>query len=149
MRIAIAADHAGWEDKTWLADRLKELGHEVTDFGTDSAESCDYPDYAAKAARAVASGECERGILICGTGIGISMAANKINGIRAAACQTVDAAKLSRLHNDANVLCLGARGTEHDAMAELVDVWLTSEFEGGRHERRVGKIMGLERGETS
>ena len=146
MKIAIAADHAGWEDKTWLAGRLSELGHDVADLGTDSAESCDYPDYAEKAARVVASGECERGILVCGTGIGMSLAANKINGIRAAACQTVAAAKLSRLHNDANMLCLGSRVSTRGVMEEIVDVWLASEFEGGRHERRVGKITALEQG---
>jgi ribose 5-phosphate isomerase B len=144
LKIAIAADHAGWEDKTRLAGRLTQLGHEVEDFGTGSAESCDYPDYAAKAAKAVACGECNRGILICGTGIGMSLAANKIAGIRAAACQTVGAARLSRRHNDANVLCLGSRVTDGDAMMEITDVWLASEFEGGRHERRVEKIMALE-----
>lgn len=148
MKIAIAADHAGWEDKTWLAGRLRELGHEAVDFGTDSVEPCDYPDYAEKAAKAVASDKCERGILICGTGVGMSLAANKINGIRAAACQTVEAARLSRLHNNANVLCLGSRVTDRDTMNELVDVWLASEFEGGRHGRRVGKIMALEQGGT-
>lgn len=148
MRIAIAADHAGWEDKTWLADRLSELGHEVTDFGTDSAEPCDYPDYAERAASAVASGECERGILVCGTGVGMSLAANKINGIRAAACQTVEAARLSRLHNDANVLCLGSRVSTRGLIEEIIDVWFACEFEGGRHERRVGKIMALEQGGT-
>ena len=146
MKIAIAADHAGWKDKTWLADRLRELGHEVADFGTDSAESCDYPDYAEKAASAVASGECERGVLICGTGIGMSLAANKMSGIRAAACQTIEAARLSRLHNDANILCLGSRVSTRGVMEEIIDVWLASEFQGGRHERRVGKIMALEQG---
>lgn len=146
MKIAIASDHAGWEDKTWLIDRLTRLGYDMQDFGTDSAESCDYPDYAEKAARAVASGECERGILVCGTGVGMSLAANKINGIRAAACQTVEAAKLSRLHNDANILCLGSRVSTRGVMEEVTDVWLALEFEGGRHERRVGKIMALEQG---
>jgi len=148
LKIAIAADHAGWENKVWLAERLAQLGYEVEDFGTDSAESCDYPDYAVRAAKAVVSGECGRGILVCGTGIGMSMAANKVNGIRAAACQTLEAAKLSRLHNNANVLCLGSRVTDRDTIAEIVDVWLASEFEGGRHERRVRKIMELEHGEA-
>ena len=147
MKIAVAADHAGWQDKTWLLERLRALGHEVEDFGTDSDESCDYPDFAAKAARAVAGGGYDRGMLICGTGVGMSMAANKIKGVRAAACQTVDAARLSREHNDANVLCLGARVTDHETMREIVDVWLASAFEGGRHARRVDKLMALEEGE--
>ncbi len=147
MKIAVAADHAGWQDKTWLLERLRDLGHEVVDFGTGSEESCDYPDYAAAAAQAVAGGACDRGVLVCGTGVGMSMAANKVNGIRAAACQTVDAARLSREHNGANVLCLGARVTDRETMQEIVDVWLASAFEGGRHGRRVDKIMALEEGE--
>lgn len=148
MKIAVAADHAGWADKVWLAERLRRLGHEVEDFGAESDEPSDYPDFAAKAAGAVASGECERAVLICGTGIGMSVAANKVRGIRAAACQTADAAKLSRAHNDANVLCVGSRLTCREAISEIVAVWLATEFEGGRHEERVNKVMALEERET-
>ena len=146
MRIAVAADHAGRADKDHLAGHLRDLGHEVADLGTDSDESCDYPDYAARVARAVACAECERGVLVCGTGIGMSMAANKVRGVRAAACQTVEAARLSRAHNDANVLCLGSRITDRDAMRAIVDIWIGTAFEAGRHERRVGKITALEQG---
>jgi len=148
VKIAVAADHAGWADKVWLAGRLRELGHEVEDFGADSDEPCDYPDFAATAAGAVASGECERAVLVCGTGIGMSVAANKVRGIRAAACQTAGAAKLSRAHNDANVLCVGSRLTDRGTMSEIVDVWLATEFGGGRHAERVNKVMALEEKET-
>ena len=148
MKIAMAADHAGWKDKDRLADRLRDLGHEVEDFGTDSGESCDYPDFAAKAAGAVAAAACDVGILVCGTGIGMSMTANKVRGIRAAACQTTDAARLSREHNDANVLCVGSRVTDAGTMDAIVDAWLGAEFQGGRHARRVSKIMALEEGGT-
>ena len=144
MKIAAAADHAGWKDKVWLVERLKSLGHEVVDFGTDSEESCDYPDYAAKAARAVAEGTCHKGVLVCGTGIGMAMAANKVKGIRAAACESVAAARYSRSHNDANVLCVASRFSSREVIREIVDVWLATDFEGGRHERRVAKIMALE-----
>ncbi len=148
MRIAVAADHAGWKDKVWLAEYLKSLGHDVTDTGTDSEQSCEYPDFAVKAAKAVAEGRCDLAILVCGTGIGMSMAANKVKGIRAAACQCVDAARASRTHNDANVLCVGSRVSSPESMREIVDVWLASEFEGGRHERRVEKINALDRGKV-
>ncbi len=148
MKIAAAADHAGWKDKEWLVGRLRSLGHEVADFGTDSEESCDYPDYAARAARAVASGDCDKGVLVCGTGIGMAIAANKIQGIRAAACESVTAARYSRTHNDANVLCLGSRLTPRETMQEMVDVWLGAVFQGGRHERRVRKIAALDEGKA-
>ena len=144
MKIAVASDHAGWKDKTRLIEHLAALGHDVTDFGTDSEESTDYPDYAAKAARAVTQGKCDQAVLVCGTGIGMSMAANKIRGIRAAACQTVDAARFSRAHNNANVLCLGARLSSPASMREIVDTWLATNFDGGRHARRVDKITALE-----
>jgi ribose 5-phosphate isomerase B len=144
MKIALGADHAGWAAKEWLAGYLRERGHEVVDFGTTSEDSCDYPDFAAKAAEAVASGRCEQGMLVCGTGVGMSMAANKVHGIRAAAVQCVDAARLARAHNNANVLCLGARLTTTEVMRTIVDTWLGTSFEGGRHQRRVDKITAME-----
>ena len=148
MRIAVAADHAGWKDKTWVAERLRKLGHEVTDFGTDSAESCDYPDFAVAVATAVADGRCDQGVLVCGTGIGMSIAANKVKGVRAAACQCAEAAKFGRAHNDANVLCMGSRLTDRETMAAILDAWLATPFEGGRHEHRVNKINSLDQGRT-
>ena len=144
MKIAVASDHVGWKDKTRLIERLEALGHDVTDFGTDSEESTDYPDYAAKAARAVTQGKCDQAVLICGTGIGMSMAANKIRGIRAAACQTVDAARFSRAHNNANVLCLGARLSSPATMRVLFDLGLAPIGSGGGMARRVDKISALE-----
>jgi len=146
MRIGIGADHAGRQDKTWLVGRLRELGHAVEDFGTHSDAPSDYPDYAAEVARAVSEGRCDRGVLICGTGIGMSMAANKVPGIRAAACQTVEAARYGRAHNDANVLCVGSRVIPHEVMSDILDMWLSTAFEGGRHERRVEKINRLDEG---
>lgn len=145
MKIAVAADHAGREDKTWLAARLRELGHEATDFGTNSAEPCDYPDFAVAAAAAVADGRCDQAVLVCGTGIGMSIAANKVKGVRAAACQCVEAAKYARAHNDANVLCMGSRLTGREAMDAILAAWLATPFEGGRHARRVNKINSLDR----
>jgi ribose 5-phosphate isomerase B len=144
MKIAIGADHAGFQEKNRLAEYLRSAGHEVVDCGTDSAESTDYPEYAARVAEAVASGQVERGVLVCGTGIGMSMAANKINNIRAAACQIPEAARFSRAHNDANVLCLGARLNTPDQMREIADVWFRTGFDGGRHARRIGEIRDLE-----
>lgn len=146
MKIAMAADHAGWKDKTRLVDYVRSLGHEVVDFGTDSDAACDYPDYAARAAAAVADGRCDQGILVCGTGIGMSIVANKFRGIRAANCWCAEAARYARTHNDANVLCLGSRLTTSEAMREIVDAWLSAAFQGGRHERRVQKIRNLEEG---
>ncbi len=148
MKIAVAADHAGWKDKEWLVGHLRSLGHEVVDFGTDSAEPCDYPDYAARVARAVAAGDCEKGILVCGTGIGMAIAANKIKGIRAASCESVAAARYSGTHNAANVLCLGSRLTPRETMREMVEAWLGAVFQGGRHERRIQKITALDEGKT-
>ena len=148
MKIAVAADHAGWKDKTWLVEHLRSLGHEVEDFGTDSEEPCDYPDYAAHAARMVANGDYDKGILICGTGIGMAIAANKVPGIRAASCESVIAARYSRTHNNANVLCLGSLLTPRETMREMVGVWLGAIFQGGRHERRVRKIMALDEGKS-
>ena len=142
--IAMACDHGGYALKEQIKAHLTETGYPVRDFGTHSLESCDYPDYAAPAARAVAAGECERGILICTTGIGVSMVANKIRGIRCALCGDPLSASLTRRHNDTNVLALGAGIIGPNLALEIVDTWLTTEFEGGRHQRRIDKIMALE-----
>jgi len=144
MKIAIGADHAGFELKESLRSQLQQAGHEVVDFGTDSLQSVDYPDFASKVAHDVANGDAERGILVCSTGVGMSMAANKVDGIRAALGTIPDEVQLTRRHNDANVLTLGARYLDTPKAMELVDVFLGTEFEGGRHARRVGKIAELE-----
>ncbi len=144
MKMAVGADHAGWANKQWIAETLRERGHVVVDVGTDGEASVDYPDFAVKVARAVASGECDAGVLICGTGIGMSMAANKIRGVRAAACQTVEGARYSRAHNDANVLCLGSRLNDREELRRILDAWLDARFEGGRHRHRVEKIGALD-----
>ena len=145
MKIAIGADHAGFELKERLRSELEHAGHEIIDFGTNSAQSVDYPDFAAKVALDVAGGRSERGILVCSTGVGMSMAANKVDGIRAALGTIPDEVRLTRQHNDANVLTLGARYLDAPKAMELVDVFLKTGFDGGRHERRVGKIMDLEK----
>ena len=145
--IALACDHAALEMKQMVKDLLDELGLEYKDFGTYTADSCDYPVFAARAARAVASGECDRGIVICGTGIGMSIAANKVPGIRCALCGDPYSAKLTRQHNDSNMLALGARVLGMEIAKMIVRVWLTTEFEGGRHARRVDLITRLEQGE--
>ena len=144
MKIAIAADHAGFALKEKLRQRLAEEGHEVVDFGTDSADSCDYPDFAQPVAREVAEGRADRGILVCSTGIGMSIAANKVTGVRAAPAQSEDEVRLTREHNDANVLTLGARYLDEPQAAGLVEIFLHTEFQGGRHARRVAKIAQLE-----
>lgn len=145
MRIVIGSDHAGWEIKEDLQSFLKKLGHEVKDLGTNGPESVDYPDYALAVAGAVAGGEAEKGIIICGTGIGSSIAANKIPGIRAALCHNTYTAEMSRSHNDANVLCLGERVIDKKSAREIVRVWLTTPFSNGvRHARRVEKIKKIE-----
>lgn len=143
--IAIACDHGGLKLKGAVMDFLKENGYEFKDFGTHSEQSCDYADYAKEVAFAVTNGECERGILICGTGIGMSIAANKVKGIRAAHCTDYFSAKYTRLHNDANVLCLGERITGAGLALELVKIFLETEFEGGRHATRIAKIAELEK----
>lgn len=145
MKIAIGNDHAAVELKAAVCCWLAENGYEYTDFGCGEGEKCDYPDKAAEVGRAVAAGEYDRGILICGTGIGISISANKIKGIRAACCSDYFSAKYTRLHNDANILCFGARVIGAGAACELVDVFLNTEFEGGRHQRRVDLISELEK----
>ena len=142
--IAIGSDHGGYLLKEEIKKHLKEKGYEFKDFGTDSTASCDYPVYAEKVCRAVQSGECEKGILICGTGIGMSMCANKCKGIRAAVCGDHFSAEFTRKHNNANVLCLGARVIGAGVAMQLVDIFLTTEYEGGRHEKRDEMMMQLE-----
>ncbi len=143
MKIAMGSDHAGYGAKEFLKKVLSGK-YEIRDAGTFSPEPCDYPEYARKVAELVASGSAERGILICGTGIGMSIAANKVRGIRAAVCYTEELARLSRAHNDANVLCIGARVNTEEEIEKIVRTWLSTEFEGGRHERRVKKILEIE-----
>ncbi|MBO4391880.1 MAG: ribose 5-phosphate isomerase B [Clostridia bacterium] len=135
--IAIASDHAGFALKEKLKKHLEEIGVEYRDYGTYSTESCDYPVYAKKACGAVIDGECEKAILVCGTGIGVSMAANKIKGIRAAVCSDTYSAKFTRLHNNANTLCMGARVLGDGLAVEITDIFLTTPFEGGKHQRRI------------
>jgi ribose 5-phosphate isomerase B len=144
VRIAIGADHAGYRLKETIKSRLLESGFALDDVGTNGVAPVDYPDYAAAVADRVVSGACERGILICGTGIGMAMAANKVDGIRAAAAGDLESARLSREHNDANVLTLGARITPPDLALAIVRLFLDTPFAGGRHQRRVDKIMALE-----
>ena len=143
MKIALGSDHGGYDLKCAIKSHLEARGYAVVDFGTDSHESCDYPLIAEPAARAVASGECERGILVCGTGIGIGIAANKVPGIRAALCHDTFSARASRNHNNANILTMGQRVIGEGLALDIVDVWLASEFEGGPHERRVGEIAEI------
>lgn len=145
MKIAIASDHGGFDYKQKLIAHLNDLGHEVHDFGTYSTDSCDYPDYALSAAEAVAAGKFDRGIVICSTGIGISIAANKVPGIRCAHCHDTYSAKYTRLHNDANMLAFGQKVIGEGLMFEIVDTFLSTDFEGGRHSRRVGKITEIEK----
>jgi ribose 5-phosphate isomerase B len=145
MRIAVAADHAGVEFKRLLVEELRRLGHEVVDFGTDSTESCDYPDYAIPAVRSVAEGRNERAILACNNGIGMSMIANKIPGVRGAMVYSERTAAMTRGHHDSNVLCLGAQQFAPNDLLTFVRIWLESEFERGRHTRRVRKVDDLDR----
>ena len=143
--IAIGSDHGGYALKQEIMAYLKEKQIAFEDFGCYSEESCDYPYIAQAVCEKILDHSCEKGILICGTGIGISMAANKIKGIRAALCNDYFSAKYTRLHNDANVICLGGRTIGPGSACELVEVFLNTEFEGGRHQRRVDKVMALER----
>ena len=145
MKFYIGSDHAGFAVKGLVIDLLNEKGHEVIDLGPDSADRVDYPDYAEKVARAVVADEGSYGILICGTGIGMSIAANKVDGIRAAHCQDHYTAQMARAHNDANILCFGERVSGPGVIASMLDAFTETPFEGGRHEGRVGKIMALER----
>ena len=146
MNVAIGCDHAGLEHKAALAGFIAELGHTVVDFGCDTAEPCDYPDFASLVAGAVSSGKCGYGILLCGTGIGMSIAANKVAGVRAAVCWSEDTARLSREHNDANVLCLPARYSTIEDMKRWIKAWFATPFSGKeRHLRRIEKIHNLEK----
>ena len=144
--IAIACDHGGYALKEQVKAHLTELGYAVKDFGTDSLDSCDYPDFAAAAARDVAAGECEKGIVICTTGIGVSIVANKVDGVRCALCGDLLSAEMTRRHNDTNMLAMGAGIIGGNLALAIVDKWLTTEFEGGRHQRRVDKITAVEQG---
>lgn len=146
MKIAIGNDHVAVDMKNHIRDYLESKGYEVVNFGTDSPERCDYPVYGKKVADAVAGGECRFGILICGTGVGISLAANKVDGIRAVVCSEPYSAKLARQHNDANILAFGAR-VVGSALAEMiVDAFLSAEFEGGRHQKRIDMLKAIEEG---
>lgn len=144
MKIAIGCDHGGFEHKSAIAEYLKENGYTVEDFGIYEQTAVDYPDIAEKLSKSVASGENELGILVCGTGIGMSIAANKVKGIRAAACSDHYSARYTRLHNNSNVLCLGGRVIGIGTAIELADIFVKTEFEGGRHQRRIDKITALE-----
>ena len=144
MKLALGCDHGGYPLMQEVKKHLEEKGIEYTDFGTYSEESCDYPDFAEKAADAVKSGACDFGILVCGTGIGISIAANKIHGIRAALCSDSYSAEMTRRHNNANMLAMGARVIGAGQALKIVDTFLSTDFEGGRHERRIQKITELE-----
>jgi len=145
MKIAIGSDHGGYNLKEIIKNYLAQRGIEFEDMGTYSTESCDYTDYAVKTAKAVVSGEYERGILICGTGIGISIAANKVKGIRAALCGDTFSARMSREHNDSNILCMGERVIGAGLAVDIVDEWLKGTFAGGRHAGRVQKIINFEK----
>jgi len=144
MRIGIGADHAGFALKERLREKLLRDGHEVTDHGTSSEQSVDYPDFALSVAGDVSSGKAERGILVCSTGVGMSIAANKVRGVRAALGVTPEEVQLTRSHNNANVLTLGGKFTPGEVAEKLVDVFLTTAFDGGRHQRRVSKIAAIE-----
>ena len=145
--IAIACDHAALNMKNAIKQLLDERGLAYRDFGTDTTASCHYPVMAARAAKAVASGECDRGIVICGTGIGMSMAANKVKGIRCALCSESYSARLTRMHNDANMLAMGARVIGIEVARDIVNTFLDTPFDGGRHQTRIDMIAALERGE--
>lgn len=144
MKIAIGNDHSAVELKEIIKEFLQEKGYEVLDLGTNSTESCDYPIYGEMVGRAVTEKRADLGIAICGTGLGISLAANKVKGVRACVCSEPYTAKMSRLHNDANVLCFGARVVGSELAKMITEVWLNTEFEGGRHQRRVDLIMDIE-----
>ena len=145
MKISIACDHGAYVLKNKVAQHLKDQGHEVVDFGTNGPESCDYPDFAAQAARAVADGTCEKGIVLCTTGIGVSITANKVKGIRCALLSDVLSAKMTRLHNDTNMMALGAGIVGENLALEIVDTWVATPFSGeARHQRRIDKVMALE-----
>ncbi len=145
MKIGLGSDHGGYELKEKIKKHLEDRNIEYVDYGTDSLESVDYPDYGKKTAEGVINGDCDRAIVVCGTGIGISVAANKVKGIRCALCSDTYSARMSREHNNANMLALGGRVLGEDLAKEIVDSWLDGEFAGGRHARRVDKIMEIEK----
>ena len=149
MKIALAADHAGFEEKEKIKGTLDEIGVEYTDMGTNSPDSVDYPDYARKVGEAVAAGEYDQGLLVCGSGTGMAIAANKVHGIRAAVAWNEEIARLARQHNNANVLSLAARYTSDEENKKIVKAWFSADFEGGRHERRVEKIEQIEKDDLS
>lgn len=144
MKIAMACDHGGLRLKNVLKADLEANGYEVEDFGTYSEDSCDYPDYAGKAALAVSNGSCDKGVVVCGTGIGVSITANKVKGIRCALCHDVFSAKATRQHNDANMLAMGQRVIGEGLALEILHAWLSSDYEGGRHDARIKKMMAYE-----
>ncbi len=146
MKVSIGSDHGGYELKAHLVNRLREQGLDVDDVGCDSDASVDYPDFAAAVAEKVAGARVDRGIVICTTGIGVSITANKFRGVRAALCMNQEMAEMTRLHNDSNVLCLSQKFTIVKGAEKIVDTWLATEFEGGRHQRRVQKIEKYEEG---
>jgi ribose 5-phosphate isomerase B len=143
-KVAIAADHAGYEAKEDIKRVLEEIGVEYNDLGTTSADSVDYPDFARKVAEAVGRGDYAEGVLVCGSGTGMAISANKVKGVRAAVAWNEETARLARLHNDANVLAIGARTTPEGTIPDIVKAWFTTDFEGGRHARRVEKITDME-----
>ena len=149
MKIAIGSDHGGFEHKNAIAEHLKERGFEVADFGIYENKPIDYPEIAGKVANSVKSGENDLGILVCGTGIGMSIAANKVNGIRAAACSDHFSAKYTRLHNNANILCLGGRVIGVGTALELADLFVDTEYEGGRHQKRLDMITEIEKSQKN
>ena len=144
MKIVVGSDHAAYELKEAIKEKLTKEGHEVIDVGCDSTESVDYPKYGHAVGRTVASGEAERGIAVCGSGIGISIACNKVPGIRAALCTSVEMAEMCRRHNNANVVCMGARMISQELAFDIIDKWMTTEFEGGKHLRRINGIEDLD-----
>lgn len=144
MKIAMASDHGGYRLKEVLKKNLLEQGYEVEDFGCYSEESCDYPDYAYPAAKAVADGKCEKGVLVCGTGIGVSICANKVHGVRCALTHDVFSAKATRQHNDTNMIAMGARVIGEGLALEVLNAWLGASYEGGRHDARIKKMMDIE-----
>ncbi|WDV46071.1 ribose 5-phosphate isomerase B [Clostridiaceae bacterium M8S5] len=146
MKIALGSDHGGFELKEKIKKHLQKKGIEVVDCGTNTSESVDYPDFGYKTAKMIVTDQCDRGILVCGTGIGISIAANKVKGIRCAVCSDCYSARMSRQHNNANMLALGGRVVGEDLAIEIVDIFANTEFEGGRHARRVNKISDIETG---
>lgn len=149
MKIAIGCDHGGITLKDSIVNYLEERGVQIEDFGTFGTESVDYPDFAYKVARSVADGKADKGILMCGTGIGISIAANKVNGIRCALCHNTETARLTALHNDSNVLAMGGRVIDNDTAVNIVKTWLDTPFEGGRHVNRINKISEIEKKEKN